>query len=120
MGEIHESPLNRYSFAERHRFVWFETGPTTAISINRALARRLFPIPEEGVRISGDDFIVCGASLIGEVYSIGKKLGGYRIHGNNNWHRSAAKKISGIHRDAAELPQPEARRERQVTGYFVQ
>src|SRR4029077_13585275 len=71
-GEVHNSPLNRYSFAEQHRFVWYEAGPTTTISINRALAHRLFPIPEEGVRISGDDFIVCGASLIGEVYSLGK------------------------------------------------
>jgi hypothetical protein len=52
------------------------------------LANRLFPIPEQEVRISGDDFVVCGASLIGEVYSIGKNLGGYRIHGNNNWHQS--------------------------------
>jgi glycosyltransferase involved in cell wall biosynthesis len=91
-GQIHDSPLNRYSFAKQHRFVWFETGPTTTISINRALAHRLFPIPEEGVRISGDDFIVCGASLIGEIYSIGKNLGSYRIHGNNNWHQSQQKK----------------------------
>ena len=91
-GEIHDSPLNRYSFAEQHRFVWYEAGPTTTISINRALAHRLFPIPERGVRISGDDFIVCGASLIGEVYSIGKKLGSYRIYGDNNWHGSDQKK----------------------------
>ena len=92
MGEAHVSPLNLYSFAQRHRFVWYEAGPTTTISINRALAHRLFPIPEQGVRISGDDFVVCGASLIGEVYSIGKNLGGYRIHGNNNWHLSKQKK----------------------------
>jgi glycosyltransferase involved in cell wall biosynthesis len=88
IGEIHESPLNRYAFAQRHRFVWYEAGPTTTISLNRTLASRLFPIPERGVRILGDAFVVCGASLIGEVYSIGKKLGGYRIHGNNNWHLS--------------------------------
>ena len=91
-GEIHDSPLNRYSFAQQHRFVWYEAGPTTTISINRALARRFFRFPSEGVRISGDDFIVCGASLIGEVYSIGKNLGSYRIHGNNNWHQSRQKK----------------------------
>jgi glycosyltransferase involved in cell wall biosynthesis len=91
-GQIHDSPLNSYAFAKQHRFIWYEAGPTTTISINRALAQRLFPIPEEGVRISGDDFIVFGASLIGEVYSIGKTLGSYRIHGNNNWHQSGQKK----------------------------
>jgi len=91
-GVTHASPLNRYSFAQQHRFVWYEAGPTTTISINRALAKRLFPIPERYVRISGDDFIVCGASLIGEIYSIDKNLGSYRIHGNNNWHESNQKK----------------------------
>jgi glycosyltransferase involved in cell wall biosynthesis len=91
-GQTHVSPMNRYSFAQRHRFVWYEAGPTTTISINRALACRLFPIPERGVRISGDDFVVCGASLIGEIYSIGKDLGAYRVHENNNWHLSERKK----------------------------
>ena len=43
MGEIHDSPLNRYAFAQQHRFVWYEAGPTTTISINRALAIGCFP-----------------------------------------------------------------------------
>jgi glycosyltransferase involved in cell wall biosynthesis len=88
-GYTHESPRNLYDFARRHRFVWYEAGPTTTISINRNLADKLFPIPEKGVRISGDDFIVCGASLVGEMYSIKDVLGGYRVHGNNNWFGGA-------------------------------
>ncbi|MBV9738402.1 MAG: glycosyltransferase family 2 protein, partial [Hyphomicrobiales bacterium] len=64
-GKTHQSPMNLQSFAQRHRFIWYEAGPTTAISLNRVLADRLFPIPEKGVRISGDDFIVSGAYLLG-------------------------------------------------------
>lgn len=91
-GKTHSSPMNLYSFAQRYRFIWYEAGPTTTISVNRMLADRIFPIPEEGVRISGDDFIVCGASLLGDVYSMEDILGGYRVHGNNNWFRSDRQK----------------------------
>jgi glycosyltransferase involved in cell wall biosynthesis len=91
-GKTHASPLNLYAFARKHRFVWYEAGPTTTISINRALAERLFPIPEEGVRISGDDFVVCGAFLLGEVYSLATALGAYRIHGRNSWYGSRSQK----------------------------
>jgi len=91
-GKTHESPMNLYPFAQQHRFVWYEAGPTTTISINRALAQKIFPLPEKGVRISGDDFIVCGASLLAEMYSIKDILGGYRIHGSNLWFRSDRRK----------------------------
>ena len=87
-GKTHYSPMNLYAFAQRYRFVWYEAGPTTTISINRNLAKKIFPLPEQGVRISGDDFIVCGASLLAEVYSLKDVLGGYRIHGQNLWFRS--------------------------------
>jgi glycosyltransferase involved in cell wall biosynthesis len=91
-GKTHESPMNLYAFAKRHNFLWYQAGPTTSISINRALADRLFPIPEKGVRISGDDFIVCGASLLADVYSMPEILGGYRIHQKNNWFHSTQRK----------------------------
>ena len=91
-GKTHQSPMNLQSFAHRHRFIWYEAGPTTAISLNRVLADRLFPIPEKGVRISGDDFIVSGAYLLGEVYSLADMLGTYRVHGNNQWFCSDRKK----------------------------
>jgi glycosyltransferase involved in cell wall biosynthesis len=91
-GKTHDSPMNLYAFAQRHRFIWYEAGPTTTISINRNLAQKIFPLPEQGVRISGDDFIVCGASLLAEVYSLKDVLGGYRIHGENLWFRSDRRK----------------------------
>jgi glycosyltransferase involved in cell wall biosynthesis len=91
-GKTHPSPMNLYAFAQRHNFIWYEAGPTTSISLNRILTDRLFPIPEKGVRISGDDFIVCGASLLADVYSIKEILGGYRVHEKNNWFHSTQRK----------------------------
>jgi len=87
VAKAHDSPMNLYAFAKRYRFLWNEIGPTTSMSINRRLADRLFPISERA-RISADAFIACGASLVGEAYLLKEILGGYRIHGNNNWHGS--------------------------------
>lgn len=91
-GKIHESPKNLLSFVKRHRFMWFEAGPTSTLAINRALLELLFPIPEAGVRISADDFVVFGAFLLADVYSIGDKLSGYRIHDKNNWEGTVKRK----------------------------
>jgi glycosyltransferase involved in cell wall biosynthesis len=91
-GKTHDASFNLYAFAQRYRFVWYEAGPTTTLSINRMLARKIFPLPEMAVRVSGDDFIVCGASLLGEVYSINDILGRYRVHGNNHWFHTDRRK----------------------------
>jgi glycosyltransferase involved in cell wall biosynthesis len=85
-GRTHASPLNLYDFATLHGFVWFESGPTSTISLNRMLADRLFPIPQKGTRISADDFVASGAFLLGEGHSLPETLGSYRVHGANNWH----------------------------------
>jgi glycosyltransferase involved in cell wall biosynthesis len=92
IGKTHESPLNVYSYAKRYRYFYYPAGPTTGLSLNRMLADRLFPIPEHGVRVSADDFLVRGAALVGELFSMEEVLGGYRVHGNNRWfHSSKAK-----------------------------
>jgi glycosyltransferase involved in cell wall biosynthesis len=91
-GRVHASPLNLCAFAKRYRFIWNEAGPTSALSINRSLAERLFPIPEAGVRISADDFVIGGASLRGELHSMREVLAGYRIHDANNWFGSSQPK----------------------------
>jgi glycosyltransferase involved in cell wall biosynthesis len=84
----HESPKNLYNFAQRYHFLVYLAGPTTGISINRMLADRLFPFPEKGVRVSADDFIVYGSFLLGDVYSMDKRLSAYRVHSSNNWYHS--------------------------------
>ena len=84
----HRSPMNLYNFAKRYHFLEYLAGPTTGISINRRLADTLFPIPEKGVRLSADDFIVYGSFLLADVYSMDKRLGGYRVHSSNGWYHS--------------------------------
>ena len=84
-GTIHDNPLNLAEYARKYKFLQYAASPTTGISINRRMANLLFPIPEN-IRIAADGFIVYGASLVGELQHIGDVLGGYRIHGNNNWH----------------------------------
>ena len=97
IGRRHSSPLNLYEFARRYRFVHYRAGPTTGLSFNRILADCLFPIPEDGVRTSADDFIVKGASLVGELYSLDVSLGCYRIHGHNAWFAGARRKPPAFH-----------------------
>jgi glycosyltransferase involved in cell wall biosynthesis len=92
IGRKHESPLNQYEFARRFRFLQYMGGPTSGLSLNRSLTDRMFPIPEVGVRTSADDFIVYGASLIGDVYLLDKALGSYRIHGHNAWFLNSGRK----------------------------
>ena len=36
---------------------------------------------------SADEFLVRGASVIGELYYLPEVLGYYRVHGNNRWYR---------------------------------
>jgi glycosyltransferase involved in cell wall biosynthesis len=85
LGKMHASPMNLYAFARKHHFLPYEAGTTSAISINRTLADLLFPLPHHGVQMSADDFVVYGASLVAEVYSLKDILGGYRVHGENAW-----------------------------------
>lgn len=92
IGKTHPSPLSLYDFAKRFHFVNYEAGPTSGISLNRSLADLLFPLPEEGIRVSADDFIVKGASLVGELYSLNSPLGVYRVHGGNAWFTSSRRK----------------------------
>jgi glycosyltransferase involved in cell wall biosynthesis len=92
MGNRHESPHNLYDLARRYRFIPYMVGPTSGISITRALANLLFPLPEHRVSISADDFVVLGASLVGELHSLNDVLGCYRVHDRNAWFRSNRRK----------------------------
>lgn len=92
MGNKHVSPCNLYGLARKYRFIPYLAGPTSSVSISRALAKRLFPLPELRGSISADDFIVFGASLIGELHSIDPVLGFYRVHDKNKWFNSDRRK----------------------------
>jgi glycosyltransferase involved in cell wall biosynthesis len=88
IGDTHKSPLNLYDHARRYRFIPFVTGPQSSISINRALANLLFPLPEHRGFISNDNFMVYGALLIAELHSLNASLGCYRVHDRNIWFNS--------------------------------
>jgi hypothetical protein len=92
IGNTHKSPLNLYEYARRYKSIPYKAAPTSGLALNRALAERLFPIPENGIRTSADYFVVKGASLIGELHCLDEVLGFYRIHGANLWHGSNGRK----------------------------
>jgi glycosyltransferase involved in cell wall biosynthesis len=93
LGGKSNGPLNLYTYAKRYGFTYPPSGPTTGISLNRVLARRIFPIPEGGLKVGADDFVRRAASLIADCHAIGKVLGRYRVHENNRWHGTADEKI---------------------------
>lgn len=83
---LYNVPANLYQYACKHKFFPYAAGPTSGIAISRELAVRIFPIPEQGVRTSADEFLVRPALLLGEVYGVDFVFSKYRIHGANNWY----------------------------------
>jgi glycosyltransferase involved in cell wall biosynthesis len=60
--------------------------PTSGKAFSRWLLERILPMPEEEWRIAADSYLLSLAALYGEVRSIDKVLGYYRIHGRNLWY----------------------------------
>jgi len=96
LGGRGKSPINLYEYARRYKFTYAPCGPTTGMSLNRILARRIFPLPEQGLKVGADDFVRRAASLIGDCYTINQVLGGYRVHGNNRWYGTAEERIGPL------------------------
>jgi glycosyltransferase involved in cell wall biosynthesis len=95
-GRIHDNPLNLAEYARKYKFMYYPASATTGISINRRMSDLLFPLPDN-IPVSADDFIVYGASLVGELHSVSDVLGGYRVHGNNHWYNGARRKSAEFH-----------------------
>ncbi len=87
---------------------WFSSRPipSSAISITRAVAGRIFPLPASGVRVCSDVFVFNGAHLVGDVVGISQSLGAYRIHGENRFYRR--------------LDDPRTRRHYEVLNEYVE
>ena len=84
-GSRSRRPLNLYGYAKRYGFVYAPSGPTSGICFNRALALRIFPLPEGGLRVGADDFVRRAASLIADCHAMERVLASYRVHGSNRW-----------------------------------
>jgi glycosyltransferase involved in cell wall biosynthesis len=80
------TPEQAYSFADKYRFLPYLGVQTSGITMTKLLANKVFPLPEGGIRISADVFLVKAASLHGTIYSTNHVLTQYRIHGNNHWY----------------------------------
>lgn len=70
------------------RFRYYPSPPTSGNAFSRWLLERILPMPEGGYRIAADSYLLTLAGLHGEVRSIDKELGYYRVHGKNFWHTS--------------------------------
>jgi glycosyltransferase involved in cell wall biosynthesis len=81
-------PEQAFQFAAKYRFIPYLGMPTSGLAMTSSLANKVFPLPCESIKISADDFIVKGSSIMGEVYLTNQILTKYRIHGKNNWYGS--------------------------------
>lgn len=83
---LYNLPPNLYNYTCQYRFFPYAASPTSGIAMSRKLAEQIFPIPEQGVLTSADEFIVRPALLIGQVYGVEQVLAKYRLHNANNWY----------------------------------
>ncbi len=78
-----------YSHYENHYELMTEYGisdffaPTSALSIKRSVLNRVFPLPEEPLRICADAFITRMSLCYADLKCIDDVLSYYRIHGDN-------------------------------------
>jgi len=82
-------PSNRFNRARlmtKYGYLYV-FAPTSALSLTSDLARRVFPIPEDGLRLCADLFVAFGACYFEGVHTIGDCLGLYRIHDANGWQQ---------------------------------
>ncbi len=85
------TPEQVFQFAAKYRFIPYLAMPTSGFAMTRSLAKKVFPIPHEGITVlmGADEFIVKGASLLGNTYLTNSAFTKYRIHGkNSDWHGS--------------------------------
>jgi len=68
------------------RWRYYPSPPTSGNAFSRWLLEKILPMPEREWRIAADSYLLSLAALYGEVQSIDKVLGYYRIHGSNLWY----------------------------------
>jgi glycosyltransferase involved in cell wall biosynthesis/SAM-dependent methyltransferase len=66
--------------------------PSSALSLTRELAARLFPMPEEGLRLCADAFVALAATYFGGVHTVDQPLGCYRVHDANRFFHSVTQR----------------------------
>jgi len=105
-GQLNQvsTPEQVYQFAAKYRFIPYLGVQTSGITMTKSLASKVFPLPEQGIKISADVFLVKAASLNGMIYSTNHTLSRYRVHGNNHWYaRESKTDFSGTKKFFSEL-----------------
>lgn len=73
------------NFVEKSIFVDFSE--TSGLSFKKELLDKVFPIPENQLRLSADAYMFCASLFVTDkIETIREVLGYYRIHGNNGWY----------------------------------
>lgn len=62
----------------------YQTTVTSGLAFDRSVLENVLPIPEGDFRQGADGYLVSVAPLYGDITSIDKCLGAYRIHGSNH------------------------------------
>lgn len=83
---LYNFPSNIHQYICKYKYLPPAAIATSSIVISKDLAQKIFPIPEQGIKTSADEFIVKPALLFGRVYGVDSVLGKYRVHGENNWY----------------------------------
>ena len=82
-----------YQHAIKYRYIPFLANPTSSLCLNSSLGKKIFPLPQEGIKICADVFLVKAASLLGEIYASDLCLGCYRMHDSNNYYEKKSKPL---------------------------
>ncbi len=89
-GKPHFAPLamrfDRTQIVKEFGYLYVFS-PSSALSLTRSLAERIFPMPVDGFRICADVFVMLMATALSGVHTLPEPLCRYRIHQNNNWAR---------------------------------
>jgi glycosyltransferase involved in cell wall biosynthesis len=62
------------------------SGPTSALSITRRLAREIFPLPVSDVRLCADIYVSYRGLQLVDMFTSDDTLATYRVHGDNGWY----------------------------------
>jgi len=74
----------------------FLFSPSSALSLRRELAERIFPIPEQELRLCADIFVMLVATYLEGVHTLLEPFGIYRIHENNHWQKRRKRKNDSL------------------------
>lgn len=65
--------------------------PTSGISFSRNVLDKVFPLPDDRIRLGADAFVRWNSMYFSPIYSLDESLGYYRVHGGNIFYEKLSK-----------------------------